>query len=92
MDLAELRRLACQGVPDDAGVRPVVWKVWELSRLLRIILFTVQCHVFVLLVVWTRSSVCSHPHARDMALAELHCAALILVMMSLYELHWFYIW
>ncbi|KQJ82200.1 TBC1 domain family member 13 [Brachypodium distachyon] len=27
VDLAELRRLACQGVPDDAGVRPVVWKL-----------------------------------------------------------------
>jgi hypothetical protein len=27
VDLAELRRLACQGVPDDAGVRPIVWKV-----------------------------------------------------------------
>ncbi|KAL6650567.1 hypothetical protein ACP70R_009492 [Stipagrostis hirtigluma subsp. patula] len=26
LDLAELRRLACQGVPDAAGVRPVVWK------------------------------------------------------------------
>nr|CAD40692.3 OSJNBa0083D01.9 [Oryza sativa Japonica Group] len=26
VDLAELRRLACQGVPDAAGVRPVVWK------------------------------------------------------------------
>lgn len=27
VDLAELRRLACQGVPDATGVRPVVWKV-----------------------------------------------------------------
>ncbi|KAF2933631.1 uncharacterized protein [Oryza sativa Japonica Group] len=27
VDLAELRRLACQGVPDAAGVRPVVWKL-----------------------------------------------------------------
>ena len=27
VDLAELRRLACQGVPDAAGLRPVVWKV-----------------------------------------------------------------
>jgi hypothetical protein len=27
VDLAELRRLACQGVLDDAGVRPIVWKV-----------------------------------------------------------------
>ncbi|KAG2565592.1 hypothetical protein PVAP13_7NG329000 [Panicum virgatum] len=26
VDLAELRRLACQGVPDAAGLRPVVWK------------------------------------------------------------------
>ncbi|GJN37117.1 hypothetical protein PR202_gb26042 [Eleusine coracana subsp. coracana] len=31
VDLAELRRLACQGVPDAAGVRPVVWKVGESS-------------------------------------------------------------
>ncbi|KAG2571532.1 hypothetical protein PVAP13_7KG130200 [Panicum virgatum] len=27
VDLAELRRLACQGVPDAAGLRPVVWKL-----------------------------------------------------------------
>jgi hypothetical protein len=27
VDLAELRRLACQGVPDAAGIRPIVWKV-----------------------------------------------------------------
>ncbi|KAL5216316.1 hypothetical protein ABZP36_007717 [Zizania latifolia] len=27
VDLAELRRLACQGVPDAAGVRPIVWKL-----------------------------------------------------------------
>ncbi|XP_044332449.1 TBC domain-containing protein C1952.17c isoform X3 [Triticum aestivum] len=27
VDLAELRRLACQGVPDDPAVRPVVWKL-----------------------------------------------------------------
>ncbi|CAD6261186.1 unnamed protein product [Miscanthus lutarioriparius] len=27
VDLAELRRLACQGVPDAAGIRPVVWKL-----------------------------------------------------------------
>ncbi|KAG8083204.1 hypothetical protein GUJ93_ZPchr0015g6752 [Zizania palustris] len=27
VDLAELRRLACQGVPNGAGVRPIVWKI-----------------------------------------------------------------
>lgn len=25
--MRELRRLACQGIPDGAGIRPVVWKV-----------------------------------------------------------------
>ena len=80
VDLGELRRLACQGVPDDAGVRPIVWKVWELSRLLRIILFTVcLCGLF-----GTCPSVCSltHSHARDMTLAidqELDFSAMILV-------------
>ncbi|KAL6885829.1 hypothetical protein ACP4OV_010090 [Aristida adscensionis] len=33
VDLAELRRLACQGVPD-AGVRPVVWKLVDIQLLL----------------------------------------------------------
>lgn len=27
MDIRELRRLACQGVPDAAGIRSTVWKV-----------------------------------------------------------------
>ncbi|KAI4369761.1 hypothetical protein MLD38_018171 [Melastoma candidum] len=27
INIGELRRLACQGVPDNAGVRPMVWKL-----------------------------------------------------------------
>lgn len=27
VNLGELRRLACQGVPDGAGIRQTVWKV-----------------------------------------------------------------
>lgn len=27
MDMRELRRIACQGVPDSAGIRSTLWKV-----------------------------------------------------------------
>uniref|UniRef100_A0A8R7THZ8 Uncharacterized protein n=1 Tax=Triticum urartu TaxID=4572 RepID=A0A8R7THZ8_TRIUA len=66
VDLAELRRLACQGVPDDPAVRPVVWKVWEFSHFLRIT-FSLCVRAVCLGLA---ECLLSHSHASDMTLAR----------------------
>lgn len=34
IDLKELRKIASQGLPDDAGIRSLVWKVYQKNEYL----------------------------------------------------------
>ena len=80
VDLAELRRLACQGVPDAAGLRPVVWKVRKSRLCSPSVLYSLrnvtECS--------PRSSACSITHvvtnsdAREMALRMLGIMLMVL--------------
>lgn len=39
--MSELRSLACQGIPDSAGIRSTVWKVRFLSHSIFLLIFFV---------------------------------------------------